>query len=440
MCAYLCGKQLHHPTGEMMKKRPKEVRIEYELTDMPITALGGLPVVIEVAKALGIDHLFNKYLRIKLRSGGYTEYELAMAVVLTLLAGGESIEDADKIRMDEVVSGKRFPHSTTIGDFLRRFTEEEQFQALTRVEDELNRQLLLQGDYDQLTLDADATIIKAEGKKRQGMGKAYDGTVGAQPLLIFAAEPGLLLAHDFRPANVHPGDGAVKLLEHALSVISEGTDLHFRSDSACYNKNVVAFCESEEMTFTITADLTAPLLAAIDELPEDAWHPSDKGEEAAQVYYRPTGWTRAYRFIAVRRVKRQDMFGAVYRYRAIVTNIERGNPQWILKRHRRHANVENGIKELKSGFSLSVMPCLAYCANRAWFHLGVIAHNLFMAIKLLFLPAKWANHTIKTVRWRLINIGGVMVCHARRHVLKISRCHPWHKDFVRLRKRILCYS
>ena len=409
---------------------------------MPITALGGLPVVIDAAKVLGIDHLFNKYLHIKVRDNGYTEYELAMAVILTLLAGGESIEDADKIRMDEVVSGKHFPHSTTVGDFLRRFTDEEQFEALTRVEDELNRQLLIQGDYGQLTLDADATIIKAEGKKRQGMGKAYNGIVGVQPFLLFAAEPGLLLAHDFRPANVHPGDGAVELIKHAQSVIPDRIKLHFRSDSACYNKDVVTFCESEEMTFTITADMTAPLLAAIAELPEDAWHPEVSGqdEEVAQVYYQPTKWPHSYRYIVVRKVKDKDMFGAVYKYRAVVTNIERGNPQWILKRHRRHANVENGIKELKSGFSLSVMPCLAYHANRAWFHLGVIAHNLFMAIKLLFLPAKWACHTIKTVRWRLINIGGVMVRHARRRVLKISRCHPWHRDFVRLRKRILCYS
>ena len=58
-----------------MKNAPKEIRIEYELTDLPITALGGLPVVIEAAKALSIDHLFNKYLHIKLRDNGYTEYK-----------------------------------------------------------------------------------------------------------------------------------------------------------------------------------------------------------------------------------------------------------------------------------------------------------------------------------------------------------------------------
>ena len=71
-----------------MRQRRKEVRIEYELTDQPITALGGFPIVIEAAKAFGIDHLFDKYLHVKVRNRGYTEYELAKAVILTLIAGG----------------------------------------------------------------------------------------------------------------------------------------------------------------------------------------------------------------------------------------------------------------------------------------------------------------------------------------------------------------
>lgn len=413
--------------------------LTYELTDQPISALGGLSVVPNVAKALGIDHLIDEHLQVKVRKKGYTEYELAMAVILTLIAGGESIEDADKIRMDDVVIGKRFPHSTTVGDFLRRFVDEDQFNGLERVEDELNRQILLKCNYDSLTLDADATIIKAEGKKRQGMGKAYNGVVGAQPFILFAAEPGLVLAHDFRPANVHPGAGVIELLERALTVIPEGTKLHFRSDSACYNKDVVAFCDAQGLTFSIAAKMTGPLQAAIGGLPEDAWKPTEKGDEVAQVYYRPTGWDHVCRYIVVRKEKRRDMFGAVYKHHAVVTNIATGNPQWLLRRHRRHACVENQIKELKRGFSLSVLPCKEFNANRAWFHLAVIAHNLFMAIKELFLPGKWASCTIKTIRWRLINFGAVLVRHARRNIVKISRSHPWHKDFMKLRKRIACY-
>jgi myo-inositol catabolism protein IolC len=45
-----------------------------------------------------------------------------------------------------------------------------------------------------LTLDIDATAIKAEGKNRQGTGMLFDGVTGYQALAVFTAEPGLLLA------------------------------------------------------------------------------------------------------------------------------------------------------------------------------------------------------------------------------------------------------
>jgi hypothetical protein len=194
------------------------------------------------------------------------------------------------------------------------------------------------------------------------------------------------------------------------------------------------------MTFTITADMTAPLHQMIEALPDDAWHPFPSTEDAANLSYQPTGWPKPYRFIAVRKRKGEDMFGVVYTYRAFVTNIVRGKPELLVRRHRRHANVENGIKELKSGFSLSVMPCSLSHANRAWFRLGSIAHNLFVAVKVLFLPNAWAKCTIKAIRYRLIHIGGILIRHGRRLVVKISRMHPWWKDFIRLKKRIVKYA
>lgn len=421
-------------------KKSKVLRFEYELTDQPITGMGGLPIFLAAAKKLGLEELFNENLTIKLRKRGYTECELSMAIILTLLAGGEGLDDVDKIRMDEIVSGGKFPHSTTVGDFLRRFTDEDIFASLTKVQDALSRTVLEACRYDSLTLDIDATGIKAEGKNRQGTGKSFDGVTGYQALAVFVAELGLLLAQDFRSANTHPGSGAVTLIEHALTLIPPGIRLHIRSDSACYDKGVVELCEQRDMTFTITADMTAPLRRKIEDLSEEAWRSIPSSEEAANLYYQPSGWLKVYRFIAVRKHKGEDLFGTTYKYRALVTNIISGNPEFILHRHRRHANVENGIKELKSGFSLSLMPCSDYNANRAWFSLGSIAHNLFVAVKVLFLPARLAKHTIKTIRYRLINIGGILVRHGRCLVVKISRMHPWWKDFIRLKKRIMKYA
>ena len=421
-------------------KKEHVIPFEYELTDQPITGMGGLPLFMAAAKKLGLEDLFTEHLTVKLRKRGYSEFDLSMAIILTFLAGGEGLEDVDKIRLDEVVSGGGFPHSTTVGDFLRRFEDEEIFTALTRVQDALSGIILDTCGYDRLTLDIDATTIKAEGRNRQGTGMSYDGVTGYQALAVFAAEPGLLLAEEFRSANTHPGSGAAALIERALPLIPSGTALHLRSDSACYSKEVVQLCEQHGMTFTITADMTAPLYREIESLPDEAWHAISSSEDAANLYYQPSGWPKPYRFIAVRKHKGEDLFGTVYIYRALVTNITRGKPELIVRRHCRHANVENGIKELKSGFSLSVMPCSAYHANRAWFLLGSIAHNLFVAVKVLFLPAAWAKHTIKTIRYRLIHIGGIMVRHARRLVVKISRMHPWWKNFIRLKKRIVKYA
>ena len=98
-------------------KKNKILPFEYELTDQPITGMGGLPIFLAAAKKLGLEKHFTEHLTIKLRKRGYTEFELSIAIILTLLAGGEGLDDVDKIRMDEIVSGGGFPHSTTVGDF-----------------------------------------------------------------------------------------------------------------------------------------------------------------------------------------------------------------------------------------------------------------------------------------------------------------------------------
>jgi hypothetical protein len=44
--------------------------------------------------------------------------------------------------------------------------------------------------------------------------------------------------------------------------------------------------------------------------------------------------------------------------------------------HRRHAEVENTIRDLKYGVGLNHLPSGRFAANAAWLTLAVIAHNL----------------------------------------------------------------
>ena len=44
--------------------------------------------------------------------------------------------------------------------------------------------------------------------------------------------------------------------------------------------------------------------------------------------------------------------------------------------HRRHAVVEDVIRDLKYGVGMNHLPSGRFCANAAWMTLNVIAHNL----------------------------------------------------------------
>jgi hypothetical protein len=59
----------------------------------------------------------------------------------------------------------------------------------------------------------------------------------------------------------------------------------------------VEWCEAQGFTLTITADQTAPLLAAITALPEPRWRnlPEYPLAEVAELRYQPRGWARPYR-------------------------------------------------------------------------------------------------------------------------------------------------
>jgi hypothetical protein len=118
----------------------------------------------------------------------------------------------------------------------------------------------------------------------------------------------------------------------------------------------------------------APVRAAIDAIPEQAWQRIDYPDgdaHVAECLYRG-------RRLIVRRVPghhgTQDQLFATWRYHAFVTNL--AGPAWALDRsHRAHAVVELSIRDLKAG-PLAHLPSGSFNANSAWLQCAVLAHNL----------------------------------------------------------------
>jgi hypothetical protein len=99
-----------------------------------------------------------------------------------------------------------------------------------------------------------------------------------------------------------------------------------------------------------------------------------------------------------------------YDYHGFVTDRE-GDTLWLEADHRRHAEVENVIRDLKYGVGLAHLPSGRFAANAAWLTLGVLAHNL----------ARWTSRiglgetliTTKTLRTRYLDPPGRLTRSAR---------------------------
>ena len=93
--------------------------------------------------------------------------------------------------------------------------------------------------------------------------------------------------------------------------------------------------------------------------------------------------------------------------------------------HRRHAEIENAIRDLKYGVGLNHLPSGRFPANGAWLAVQVIAHNL----------ARWTARiglgeqivTTKTLRRRFFSMAGRLTRSARRLTLHLPQRWPWEE-------------
>ena len=58
-------------------------------------------------------------------------------------------------------------------------------------------------------------------------------------------------------------------------------------------------------------------------------------------------------------------------------------------------------------------------ANAFYFQIGTVAYNLFLLFKQI-LDKNLQKHTVKTIRYKLYNIAGKVVSHAREMILKVN--------------------
>ena len=252
----------------------------------------------------------------------------------------------------------------------------------------------------------------------------YTGARGYHPLLAIAAGTGDVLMSQLREGRANTARGAAHFLRETVGRVRYGgasDQLTVRADSGLYAHALVAVCREMGVCFSITIRQHKGLRELIEAIPEQDWTPipywMDGAADVAETTYTPfqsEPGAAPVRLI-VRRVKptpgSQLALFATYSYHGFITDRD-GETLELEADHRRHAEIENAIRDLKHGVGLNHLPSGRFAANGAWLAVQVMAHNLARWTARIGLAERTV--TTKTLRRRVFALAGRITRSARR--------------------------
>ena len=428
---------------------PDQITVTFD--DDHAVADAGLLLAATMAEGLLLGELFDAHLDLGNTPGAATPGDKAMTLVHSALAGGQWIGDADRLRAGATgqVLGHRVAAPSTLGTFLRSFTWGSARQ-LDHVAGEALRRAWQAGAGPgpwPLTIDIDSTHCQTYGLHKQGAtGIDRHGERGYHPLLASVAGTGDVVGSRLREGVANTGRGAASFVTETINRARRAGAtgaITLRADSGFYVHKVIDACHKQGVACSVTVKLTKAVHKVIAQIPADAWTPIpywlDDGADVAETSYRPFGRKGRVMRLIVRRVRptpgSQLALFCDYDYHGFVTDRD-GDTLWLEADHRRHAEVENVIRDLKHGVGLNHLPSGRFAANAAWLTLNILAHNL----------ARWTSRlglgetliATKTLRTRYLDLPGRLTRSARKLHLHLPTRWPWAHEFLGALDRLRC--
>jgi hypothetical protein len=238
-----------------------------------------------------------------------------------------------------------------------------------------------------------------------------------------------------------------------------------RIDSAYYAVELLHRLRKEKTQFTVSVPRNPAMWAARGRIDEEAWADAldMPGAQVAETTYRPGGWKHEPLRLIVRRVAYtaeqiahlkgsrrlqtihpeqlqmalDGQTDSVYGYSFILTDIYHQHTAWVEHYHRHRAQIEERIKDTKTGQALRHLPSGDINANRVWLTAAMLALNLTAwCCELTPAAAASGNAPDKrtplrrhaaTLRRILFNIPARIIRTGRRIILRLPAGHP-HAD------------
>ena len=115
-----------------MSKKAELGLLSLEISPEPapevMTAYGGLPLVLQTMRTIGVLKSIQRHVQVKQRERGFTEAQMVESLVVLMTVGGECLDDLNRLQADQgvaVMMEHPVPAPDTARNFLYAFHDEE---------------------------------------------------------------------------------------------------------------------------------------------------------------------------------------------------------------------------------------------------------------------------------------------------------------------------
>jgi hypothetical protein len=319
-----------------------------------------------------------------------------------------------------------------------------------------------------VTVDLDATQVTVYGRRKEGAARCRTGHMSYAPHIAFWSERGRALTAELVGGNQErlSGKECAKIASRAIGLLPDAHGpVTFRIDSAYYAIELLHRLRRERTRFTVSLPRSQAMWSALGRIAESAWGDAldMAGAQVAETVYRPGGWKHEPLRLIVRRVPftaeriarlkgsrrlktihpeqlqmaLDGQLDSVYGYSFILTDIPHQHTAWVEHFHRHRAQIEERLKDTKTGQALRHLPSGDINANRVWLTSAMLALNLTAWCCDLSPAAAASGHApdkrtplrrhAHTLRRLLFNVPARIVRTGRRIILRLPAGYP-HAD------------
>ena len=414
----------------------KRVKINFAGGDLSSDA--GLLLIKEFAAKTGLIRRINRTFRTNdtaLRRH-HKDADNLLQMIFQIIAGYFEDDCADELTNEpvftEILQKDRVASQPTISRFWNRM-DDTTLNQLDKIGTDMRDTMYSISRPEHMLFDLDSTLLDTYGHQEgEGFNYHYQAH-GYHPLLCFDGLTADLLKVELRDGTQYCGKGSGEFITPLIQDYRRkypSLPLYLRGDSGFATPELYEACEENDCKYAIRLKGNSTLRGLCADKEEALCRAvrdniSDYAVTYGEFEYQAGSWSRPRR-VVFKIEKPAGQF--IYMHTFVVTTME-AEPYKVIQFYCGRGNMENFIKEVKSGFDFSSVSSISKTVNANRLQVHALAYNLFNWFRRIVLAAKLRKQRIDTVRLKLLKIAAKVVHSAGYITFKLCSSCPYKNEF-----------